>query len=72
MAQRYYRLKAKLLGLDRLDHFDRFAPVSTDTVKVSWDEARRIVVDAYTQFSEEAGGIVAQFFGDQWIDGPVR
>ena len=72
VAQRYYRLKAKLLGLDRLDHFDRFAPVSTDTVKVSWDEARRIVVDAYTQFSEEAGGIVAQFFDDQWIDGPVR
>jgi oligoendopeptidase F len=72
VAQRYYRLKAKLLGLDRLDHFDRFAPVSTDTVKVSWDEARRIVVDAYTQFSEEAGGIVARFFDDQWIDGPVR
>jgi oligoendopeptidase F len=72
VPQRYYRLKAKLLGLDRLDHYDRFAPVSTDTVKVSWDEARRIVVDAYAQFSEEAGGIVARFFDDQWIDGPVR
>jgi oligoendopeptidase F len=72
VAQRYYRLKAKLLGLDRLDHYDRFAPVSTDTVKVPWDEARRIVVDAYTQFSEDAGGIVARFFDDQWIDGPVR
>jgi oligoendopeptidase F len=72
VAQRYYRLKAKLLGLDRLDHYDRFAPVSTDTVKVPWDEARRIVVDAYTQFSEDAGGIVARFFDDEWIDGPVR
>jgi oligoendopeptidase F len=72
VPQRYYRLKAKLLGLDRLNHYDRFAPVSTDTVKVPWDEARRIVVDAYAQFSEEAGGIVARFFDDQWIDGPVR
>jgi oligoendopeptidase F len=73
VAQRYYRLKARLLGLDRLDHYDRFAPVSTeDTVKVPWDEARRIVVDAYGEFSDEAGQIVSRFFDDRWIDGPVR
>jgi oligoendopeptidase F len=72
VARRYYRLKARLLGLDRLDHYDRFAPVSTDSVKTSWDEARRIVVDAYTDFSEDAGAIIARFFDDRWIDGPVR
>jgi oligoendopeptidase F len=72
VARRYYRLKAQLLGLDRLDHYDRFAPVSMDSVKTSWDEARRIVVDAYTDFSEDAGAIVARFFDDRWIDGPVR
>ena len=72
VAQRYYRLKARLLGLDRLEHYDRFAPVSTDGERTPWDEARRIVVDAYTDFSEEAGGIVARFFDDRWIDGPVR
>ena len=72
VAQRYYRLKARLLGLDGLEHFDRFAPVSTDSVKIPWDEARRIVVDAYTEFSEEAGQIVSRFFDDNWIDGPVR
>jgi len=72
VARRYYRLKARLLGLDRLDHYDRFAPVSSDTAKTSWDDARRIVVDAYTDFSEDAGAIVARFFDDRWIDGPVR
>ena len=72
VAQRYYRLKARLLGLDALDHYDRFAPVSTDTAKTPWDDARRIVVDAYTEFSDEAGQIVSRFFDDNWIDGPVR
>jgi oligoendopeptidase F len=72
VAQRYYRLKARLLGLDALDHYDRFAPVSTDTAKTPWDEARRIVVDAYSEFSDEAGEIVSRFFDDNWIDVPVR
>jgi oligoendopeptidase F len=72
VPQRYYKLKARLLGLDRLDHFDRFAPVSTDAAKRPWDEARRVVVDAYTDFSEEAGGIISRFFDEQWIDAPVR
>jgi len=72
VAQRYYRLKARLLGLERLDHYDRMAPIAADTSKASWEDARSIVVDAYTDFSDEAGGIVARFFDDSWIDGPVR
>ena len=72
LPQRYYRLKARLLGLDRLEHYDRFAPISSDAGKVGWDEARATVVDAYSDFSEEAGAIVARFFDDSWIDGPVR
>ena len=72
VARRYYRLKARLLGLERLDHFDRFAPVSSDTQRTSWDEARRVVVGAYAGFSDEAGTIVSRFFDDNWIDGPVR
>ena len=49
VPQRYYRLKAKLLGLDRLEHYDRFAPVADDASKTSWDEARGVVVDAYSE-----------------------
>ncbi len=72
LPQRYYKLKARLIGLDRLEHYDRFAPVGADSEKTSWDEARRIVVDAYTDFTEETGEIIGRFFDEQWIDGPVR
>jgi len=72
VPQRYYRLKAKLLRLDRLAHYDRFAPIADDSTKTSWDDARRIVVEAYGSFSSEAGAAVEQFFDDSWIDAPVR
>jgi oligoendopeptidase F len=72
VARRYYRLKARLLGLDRLAHWDRFAPLTEDVVRVPWDDARRVVVDAYADFSEEAGSVVDGFFERDWIDAPVR
>jgi oligoendopeptidase F len=72
VPQRYYRLKARLLGLDRLAHYDRVAPFSEETSFTTWDEARRIVVDAFGGFSAEAGEIVDGFFARSWIDAPVR
>jgi oligoendopeptidase F len=72
VVQRYYRLKAGMIGLDRLTYYDRFAPISEDKAKVSWDEAHDIVVEAYAEFSQRAGDIVEQFFQDGWIDAPLR
>jgi len=72
LVQRYYRLKARLLGLDRLSFYDRMAPVGDDPTKVSWDTAREIVVGAYSDFSEDSGEIVERFFSESWIDAPVR
>jgi oligoendopeptidase F len=72
VPQRYYRLKAKLVGLDRLTYYDRFAPIADDPTKVSWDEARDTVLGAYSDFSEETGDIVERFFAESWIDAPVR
>jgi oligoendopeptidase F len=72
VPQRYYRLKAKLLGLDRLTYFDRFAPIGDDPTKVSWDEARDTVLGAYSDFSQETGDIIERFFAESWIDAPVR
>ena len=72
VPQRYYRLKARLLGLDRLSHFDRFAPVAEDTTKTSWSDARAIVTEAYAGFSDETGDVVERFFAESWIDAPVR
>ena len=73
IPQRWYRLKAQLLGLPRLADYDRFAPISTDaTEPTPWSEAERIVRDAYASFSGEAGRIVGDFFDRRWIDAPVR
>ncbi len=72
VPQRYYRLKARMLGLERLSHYDRFAPVAKDTSKTPWDEARSLVVEAYADFAPEAGDIVERFFEESWIDAPVR
>jgi oligoendopeptidase F len=71
-VQRYYRLKAKMLGLDRLAYYDRMAPIDKDTTPVAWDEAREIVLGAYADFSTEVGDIVERFFSESWIDAPVR
>ena len=72
VAQRYYRLKARLLGLDRLAHYDRMAPIGDDPTKVSWEEASKVVLDAYSDFSAETGEIVGRFFDESWIDAPPK
>jgi len=72
VPQRYYRLKARLLGLDRIAHYDRMAPLGGSDVKLSWEDARSVVVGAYADFSGEAGEIVDGFFSRNWIDGPTR
>jgi oligoendopeptidase F len=72
VVQRYYRLKARLIGLDRLTFYDRMAPIGEDPTKASWDDARQIVVDAYRDFSGEVGDIAERFFRESWIDAPVR
>ena len=72
VVQRYYRLKAKLLALDRLAYYDRMAPIDQDKTSVAWEDARRLVTDAYADFSSDVGDIVERFFSDGWIDAPVR
>ena len=72
VPQRYYRLKARLLGLDQLAHYDRMAPIGDDPVKIPWAEARDLVLNAYVDFSSETGEIVERFFGESWIDAPPR
>jgi oligoendopeptidase F len=72
VPQRYYRLKARLLGLERLEHYDRFAPVGQDSSTTSWERAREVVIGAYSDFSTSTGDIVERFFADDWIDAPPR
>src|SRR4051794_20394559 len=72
LPRRWYRLKAQMLGLDRLADYDRMAAVTQDTDQVGGPEAKAIVQDAYSTFSGELGSIVSRFFDQSWIDGPVR
>ena len=72
IPQRWYRLKAKLLGVDRLADYDRSAPVLAEDIVYSWGEARDLVLDTYQSFSPVAGELTRQFFDDRWIDAPVR
>ncbi|MCW2989791.1 MAG: family oligoendopeptidase [Solirubrobacterales bacterium] len=72
IPQRWYRVKAGLLGIDKLADYDRMAPVTTTDEEFEWDEACGLVLDAYESFSDELGGLVRQFFDDRWIDAPVR
>ena len=70
LPRRWYRLKARLLGLDRLADYDRIAPLESDELTVPWAEARALVQDVYGGFSSTLGGIVERFFDEQWIDAP--
>jgi oligoendopeptidase F len=72
LPRRWYRLKARLLGIDRLADYDRMAAVSADDVDVAWAEARELVLDCYTGFSADLGRLVRRFFDERWIDAPVR
>ena len=72
IARRWYALKARLLGLDRLAHYDRMAPVSDSAERIPYGEAREIVLDCYRSFSPELGDTAAGFFDHGHIDGPPR
>lgn len=73
LSHRYYRMKAKWLGLDTLMHWDRNAPLpSEDTRMVPWHEARDIVLKAYGEFAPEMEKIAGTFFAKHWIDAPTR
>jgi oligoendopeptidase F len=71
-VQRYYRLKARLLKLDELYDYDRYAPLFADLPACDWPTARRIVQESYDAFNPRAGEIIRQFFENDWIDAELR
>jgi oligoendopeptidase F len=72
IARRWYRLKAKLLGIERLADYDRMAAVTEDEVTFPFAHAREIVHDCYASFSPELGALVKRFFDERRIDAPTR
>ena len=73
LSHRYYTLKAKWLGLEKLEHWDRNAPLPGDENRViAWDEARARVLGAYQGFDPRIGAIAQRFFDRPWIDARLR
>jgi oligoendopeptidase F len=72
LVARYYRLKARLLGLPALADYDRYAPLGGAEGQRSFAEAREIVTSAYRDFSPRMAGIAERFFAERWIDAELR
>jgi oligoendopeptidase F len=69
LSHRYYQLKAKWLGQDQLDYWDRNAPLPKEDDKpIAWNEAKTIVGEAYRAFSPRLAEIGQRFFDHNWID----
>lgn len=73
LSHRYYALKARWFGQDVLDYWDRNAPLPESAADpIGWEDARRIVLDAYAGFSPRMADIAGRFFDRNWIDAPTR
>lgn len=73
LSHRYYQLKAKWLGVEELNYWDRNAPLpETPKSLVSWDDAKQIVLSAYNDFAPEMAETARDFFDKGWIDAANR
>jgi oligoendopeptidase F len=72
LPQRWYTLKAGILGIDRLADYDRMASVSDVEEEVVWEDAVELVLQAYRDFSPDLAAAAQPFFDEPWIDAPVR
>ncbi len=73
LSHRYYALKAKWMGLDKLEIWDRNAPLPIDAPRtVDWPTARDMVIEAYNDFSPRMAEIAQPFFDKGWIDAGVK
>lgn len=73
LSHRYYALKARWFGKDKLNFWDRNAPLpKVEQRTIGWSEARATVLDAYADFSPRMADIARRFFDENWIDAPTR
>jgi len=72
LPRRWYRVKARLLGLDRVADYDRLASVAEEEPVVPWSEAREVVLDCYDSFSGQLADVARRFLDGGWVDAPAR
>lgn len=64
----YLKTKAKLLGLERLEWYDMFAPVGDASMSFTFEEAKALIIDAYSSFSPEVGEFIKNVLDSHWVD----
>ena len=64
----YLKIKAKLLGLERLEWYDMFAPVGDASMSFTFEEAKALIIDAYSSFSPEVGEFIKNALDSHWVD----
>ena len=73
LSHRYYELKRKWLGLDKMEVWDRNAPLPMEAPRtIDWPTAEKMVMDAYTAFDPRMGELATPFFRKGWIDAAVK
>jgi oligoendopeptidase F len=72
LPRRWYRLKAQLLGLDRLADYDRMAAVTDEDEAIAWRDAKEMVLESFAGFAPELADAARAFFDERRIDAPVR
>jgi oligoendopeptidase F len=70
IPRRWYRAKAKLLGLEKLADYDRAAAIGAEDEEMGWERGKGIVLDSFGSFSDRAAEIASGFFEDSFIDAP--
>ncbi len=72
MVARYYNLKKRIIGLDPIYDYDRYAPILEMKKECTYEEARKMVLESYANFTPLAGEIAQKFFDHNWIDAELR
>lgn len=72
IAHRYYRLKARLLGVEKLELFDQYAPISDVKDTMTYQEAQQVILESFGRFAPQFQEIAALFFDQGWIDAELR
>ena len=72
IAQDYFEAKAAMLGIDKLTIYDQYAPIGVPVPPTSFDDAREIVLDAFSAFHPRFEQLGAEFFDRRWIDAEIR
>ena len=72
VVEKYYKLKGRILGIEDQKDYDRYAPITQESEFCSYEDAKKMCIEAYTKFNPRSGEIAQMFFDNGWIDAELR